>query len=362
MYKDSQDPHTQYQNNMANSLPSYLHLTENLRSTLRQAVDQESPDKVGILVDENTKVHCLPLLDLSADKIIEIKSGESEKNIASCQHIWSELTEAHFSRKSLLINLGGGVIGDMGGFAAATFKRGIPFINVPTTLLSQVDASIGGKLGVDFNGLKNHIGVFQQPSHIIIYPSFLKTLESRQLNSGFAEVIKHGLIYDATYWEEIKNHSKEEMDWMSLIQKSIQIKNDIVAQDPLEKGLRKILNFGHTLGHAIESHFLETPSPLLHGEAIAIGMVLEAHLSLQLHNISASEFEDIHSFIGLHFEYPELPKRHLLDAFLKQDKKNQHGNVQYALLKGIGRCTYDIEVSEEMIQLSLNAYDQMKSS
>ena len=183
---------------MSNKLPDYVHFTSNAAQTVREVLHTLQPDKVAILVDENTKEHCLPLLDFKYDILIEIGSGELQKNLDTCRFIWNELTAASFTRKSVLINLGGGVIGDMGGFTAATYKRGIPFINLPTTLLSQVDASVGGKLGVDFDGLKNHIGVFQNPYAVIVDPGFLTTLPKRDLVSGYAEVVKHALIYDAS--------------------------------------------------------------------------------------------------------------------------------------------------------------------
>ena len=203
-------------------------------------LDISGYSKVAILVDENTKQNCLPKLpQLDNSIIIEIKSGEEHKNINTCNFIWKQLTANHFDRNSLLINLGGGLIGDMGGFAASTYKRGIDFIHVPTTLLAMVDASIGGKLGVDFNGLKNQIGLFNNPESVLIFPEFLETLPGNQLKSGFAEVVKHALISDKNLWEKIISVPFNEMNWGKIIETSINIKNKIVLSDPYEKGERK---------------------------------------------------------------------------------------------------------------------------
>jgi len=360
--KDSQDGHILLvESSMSKNLPSYLTITNNLTQELEAAISTIKPDKIALLVDEHTKKHCLPFLEISFDSLIEIKSGEAQKNLNTCKLIWENLTALNFSRNSLLINLGGGVIGDMGGFAAATYKRGISFIHLPTTLLSQIDAGIGGKLGIDFGGLKNHIGVFKNPNNVIICPEFLNTLPEREIKSGFAEIIKHGLIYDSGYWEQIKEVSIDQTDRMDIIQRSVEIKNAIVERDPLEDGLRKILNFGHTLGHAIESHFLASPNYLLHGEAIAMGMILEAHLALRLEMLSQNEFEEIQTFILSHYRLPKAPELKELVSYLKQDKKNRDGGIRFALIEGIGRCTYDVEVSEELIMSSIKAYNRMKT-
>ena len=221
-------------------------------------LDVSQYSKIGILVDENTKEFCLPLLsEIKKSVIIEIKSGEENKNIDSCNLIWEALTKNCFDRNSLLINLGGGVIGDMGGFCASTYKRGIEFIQIPTSLLAMVDASVGGKLGVDFNGLKNQVGLFSNPKSVIINPKFLETLPEDELRSGFAEVVKHALIVDKNLWNHLKNNPFQDLYWEEIIESSVQIKNKIVMSDPKEKGERKKLNFGHTFGHAIESYYLE---------------------------------------------------------------------------------------------------------
>ena len=301
-------------------------------------LDISNYSQVAILVDENTKRDCLSKLpQIENALIIEIKSGEEYKNISTCSFIWEQLTINNFDRNSLLINLGGGVIGDMGGFCAATYKRGLEFINIPTTLLAMVDASVGGKLGVDFNGLKNQVGLFSNPKSVIINPKFLQTLPENQLKSGFAEVVKNALISDKSLWGKLTTTSFESLDWKAIIETSIQIKNTIVLADPLEKGDRKKLNFGHTFGHAIESYYLEKGTPILHGEAVYMGMILETEIS----NLSNIDKNEIKNYILSNFALPYTPKKSYLNKFLLNDKKNQNEKVNFSLLQSIGICTID---------------------
>jgi len=300
--------------------------------------------QIAILVDENTKRDCfskLPKLDNLI--IIEIKSGEENKNINTCNFIWEQLTKYNFDRNSLLINLGGGVIGDMGGFCASTYKRGIDFIQIPTTLLAMVDASIGGKLGINFNVLKNQIGIFSYPKTVLINPLFLETLPDNQLKSGFAEVVKHALISDKNLWNRLRNTSFEEQNWEEIIETSIQIKNKIVLSDPLEKGERKQLNFGHTFGHAIESYYLEKGTSILHGEAVFMGILLEIEIS-SLSDLVKSE---IKKYILSSFSLPHCPNKSDLIKYLKNDKKNSDGKISFSLLNKIGNCTIDNLFSED---------------
>lgn len=340
-------------------LPEYLHFSLQPAQILNELVGSLRPDKVAILVDEQSKEHCLPLMN-STFEVIEIKSGEKHKTLETCSLIWSGLTDMGFSRKSLLVNLGGGVIGDMGGFAASTYKRGIRFINFPTTLLSMVDASIGGKLGIDFNGFKNHIGVFNDPTAVVICSQFLKTLPDRQIASGFAEILKHGLIADKKYWERVKELSLMSSNWDEIIPHSVEIKQQVVLEDPLESGRRKILNFGHTLGHAIETYFLGTDDELLHGEAIAIGMILEAHLSHQKLGFSLNEVDQIAETMAKFFDLRHLPTLDKFEHLMFQDKKNEGGKLNFALLKAIGDCHYDIEVVSLEVQNALDYYHQIR--
>ncbi|MEQ8240877.1 MAG: 3-dehydroquinate synthase, partial [Cyclobacteriaceae bacterium] len=339
----------------------YIHFTVDPTATLTEIIQDERPDKVALLVDENTKSLCLPLLgSFHADLMIEIESGEKNKNLNTCQIIWQELTNAGFSRKSILVNLGGGVIGDMGGFCASTFKRGIRFINIPTTLLAAVDANIGGKLGIDFMGFKNHIGVFNDPTAVIVSDKFLSTLPKRELRSGYAEVIKHGLIADDKYFDQLRDSTFPAMDWQEIIRHSIGIKGSVVAEDPLEKGKRKILNFGHTLGHAIETYYLNNQKSLLHGEAIACGMILEAHISYQQNLISKISLEIICDYLSSIYEPVLIPTISEINELMIHDKKNVGLTINFSLINAIGSCLFDQQVSDKMIVEAVHFYENLK--
>lgn len=317
---------------------------------------------VHILVDENTKRLCLPKLEIDRHyHLIEIKSGEKNKTIRTCEQIWGELAHDRADRKSLLINLGGGVIGDMGGFAAATYMRGIDFVQVPTTLLSQVDASVGGKLAVDFKGLKNYIGLFKNPEQVIVDPQLLTTLPERQFRSGYTEMIKHALIADADIWRRMLDTPDwTDLDWISEIYQSILIKKNVVENDPTEQGRRKILNFGHTVGHALETASFETDRPLLHGEAIALGIICESYLATELCSLPVDQYEEIKKYItsiySINFDPIDMVDR-IIDV-MKSDKKNTRGQIMASLISVIGSCDYDIVLSDDQItdalkQLSL---------
>jgi 3-dehydroquinate synthase len=332
-------------------------------SALDDFLNNNSYSKIFILTDRNTSEYCLPLFKsylpkLTEYDLIEIDPGEENKNIDFCIGIWKMLLDFGADRKSLMINLGGGVITDIGGFAASTFKRGIDFVQIPTTLLSQVDASVGGKTGIDMDGVKNIIGTFAQPKAVFINSSFLSTLDDRQITSGFAEMIKHGLIYDSDYFKQLKAiHPKEIND--QLVCRSVEIKNDVVTKDPTEKGLRKILNFGHTIGHAIESYSLANDSfPLLHGEAIGAGMICEAYLSHRLNGLSLDALNEITDYVKSIFPIYSFGESIYEDLFtyMLNDKKNTSGNIGFALLKQIGVCEFDIYVSQENIKESLDYY------
>lgn len=322
--------------------------------------------KVFVLVDRNTEEYCLPIFrnllpDLIDFDIIEIDPGEENKNIDFCIGIWRTLVDFGADRRSLVINLGGGVVTDMGAFAASTFMRGIDFIHVPTTLLSQVDASVGGKTGIDMEELKNIIGTFANPKAVFISSQFLTTLDRAQWVSGFAEMLKHGLIQDATYFHRIKGMEVKEISIHEILH-SVKLKNDVVMQDPKELGLRKILNFGHTIGHAIEGYYLvNTNSPLLHGEAIAIGMICEAYLSNKYNGLSKNELNDITESITRIFPSVDLNKisdEDLIEIMLK-DKKNEQSKIGFALLKQIGEASYNHFLGIEEIKESVNYYRQL---
>jgi len=337
-----------------------LFFTDAIHEKLKEYVSDESYSSIVILVDENTDKHCYPLIQeaLPGHHKIVIKSGEAYKTLETCKQIWTELTNYQLDRNSLLINLGGGVIGDMGGFCAATYKRGIDFINLPTTLLSQVDASIGGKLGIDFKGFKNHIGLFKDPNAILIDTVFLKTLSKNEFLSGFAEIIKHSIIASEEQWNYLSSTPFEDINFAELIPKSVAIKKRVVEEDPYEKGKRKILNFGHTVGHAIESFYLDSDSHLLHGEAIAIGMICESYIARKLNLLSEKENKLIENFIRKHYRTHQSIEDDIegIYALALQDKKNKASKILMSLPNGIGSAQFDIEVNQQLFVESLNYY------
>lgn len=338
--------------------------TAEAKQALSRVLNQLSFSKLAVLTDENTQSLCLPIVSsiLPEDTIfISVRSGEVQKNLETCTEIWSQMTDAALDRKALMLNLGGGVITDMGGFCASLYKRGIRFLNMPTTLLSQVDASVGGKLGVDFNGLKNHLGVFNEPETVIIAPEFLKTLPQAELRSGYAEILKHGLIRDKSYFNKLKTTNWESQDWENLIIHSVGIKKAVVEADPKEAGLRKILNFGHTIGHAFESYFLDTKNHLLHGEAIALGMICEGFLSFEKIGFSFEELDQltktmIQIYGKVEFSVNELNP--ILDLCL-QDKKNEGSSLLFSLLNSIGDCAYNIPVNRDEIREAIIYYHNL---
>lgn len=350
----------------ANSYPIYFN--EKGYEALNTYISESKYSNLFIIVDSNTNEFCLskflPYLATNLTiEIVEFEAGEPNKNIDTCVEIWNVLTDLGADRKSLVINLGGGVVTDLGGFVASTFKRGIDFINIPTTLLSMVDASVGGKTGVDLGNLKNQIGVFNLPLMVLIDTSYLETLPQNEMRSGLAEMLKHGLIFDKAYWEkflDLKLVDFTELD--ELIYRSVEIKNEIVTIDPTEKNLRKALNFGHTLGHAIESYFLENENKktLLHGEAIAIGMILESYISLHKDLLNKDEYNQIKTAIksiydDVFFEENDIEP---IMELLIHDKKNEYGNIQFALIEGIGKIIINQSVENELI---LNAFQDYKS-
>ncbi len=337
-----------------------IHLNDN--NALSTYIENLAPSKVFVLVDEVTEQLCLyKILEVLPEKstIIHIDQGEVFKNIATASFIWKSLLENGADRHSLIINLGGGVIGDMGGFCASTYMRGIKFIQIPTTLLSQVDSSVGSKLGIDFNNVKNIIGVFQDPEAVIINTSFLKSLPYKQLLSGFAEILKHALIADKEMWYSLNNvNDITTLDFEDLVEKNISIKNNVVSQDPKEKGLRKILNFGHTIGHAIETILLGSDEELLHGEAIAIGMICEAYISYKKGFISIEDCNKIKQKITSLYgnKYKTIPSIDAIVKVMKYDKKNKDGKIMCSLLESIGSANYDQEITTDDVSDALNWY------
>lgn len=345
------------------SASNYDILIDEPYDRLNQIIDDYNPSKIFVIVDSNTEAHCLPLFKekIHADFLsIRIPAGEQYKNIQVCSGLWETLVKNQADRKSLVFNLGGGVVGDMGGFIAGTYMRGIQFIQIPTTLLSQVDASVGGKLGIDFKGYKNMVGLFLDPQCVWIDTTYLKTLDKRELRSGFAEVIKHALVRSKALWLQINasNFDLETANWKKIVIDNVEIKNYIVQQDFKESGLRKILNFGHTVGHAIESYYLNTESPLTHGESIIIGMHCESTISHLLGYLDSSSLNEIHTYLN------KVYKANLklgsisneLLALMMHDKKNSGSEKRFSLLSEIGKGNFDNSVEDSIIKEALSRY------
>ncbi len=336
-------------------------------SQLNNFIEALQPTQLLILVDENTHEHCLPTLlgNLETEisfEIIEIEAGEEMKTLETAAQLWEILTEFETDRKALMINLGGGVITDMGGFIASTYKRGIPFINIPTTLLGMCDASIGGKTGIDHQFLKNIIGTFAHPEQIFVFPEFLQTLPFEELRSGFAEMLKHGLITDESHWSDlisIKELTPQNI--FPFIERSMQIKQNVVEQDFTEQNVRKTLNFGHTIGHALESLFLLKGKPIMHGEAVALGMICETRISFLQDLISEDTSNAIVSNIQKYYPHLDISEFSVEEIvnLMKNDKKNSAGNINFSLITGIGSSIFNCSVSLENIKTSLLYYQNL---
>lgn len=322
--------------------------------------------KIFIIVDSNTQEHCLPsflntLETTVVIEIIEIEPGETHKTIETCSGVWDALAVLDADRKGLIINLGGGVVTDLGGFVASTFKRGMDFINIPTSLLSIVDASVGGKTGVDLGSLKNLIGIINNPQLVVIDTGFLATLPKNEMRSGLAEMYKHGLIADLEYWQQLSDLTTMTTDDLNqLIYDSIIIKNNVVLEDPTEQNVRKTLNYGHTLGHAIESYCLSNSKKqtLLHGEAIAIGMILESYLSNKQTGLPQEQLENISAVFSNMYDHIPFTQEDIdqVIELLKYDKKNMNGKVNFVLLKEIGIGVIDQEIPNDLIYEAFDYY------
>ena len=328
--------------------------------------------QIFILVDENTRKHCLPALlsytpAILNPIIIEIKSGENQKNIKSASYIWEMLTEHQAGRDSLLINLGGGVITDLGGFTAATYKRGIPYINVPTTLVGMADAAIGGKIAINLGKVKNQVGLFELPRGVYIYSGFLRTLEQIDFLNGIAEILKYGLIMDTGLWKKVerldfssllKERFKDSL-WDDLIRRTIKTKSEVIEKDFRDLKERRVLNFGHTVGHAFESFFMdENKTGISHGRAVASGIICESFLSTLKTGLSESSLNEIVKVIKSLF--PPLPLTtgdfDEIIGVKKHDKKNNQGTLNFTLLKACGKALINQLCTEEMVKQSLDFY------
>lgn len=353
--------------------------TENLKmitilndnfSELNDFLHEKSFSKIFILVDENTHEYCLPVLlgNMETDlgfEILEIEAGEEMKNVQTAIQLWEILTEMQADRKALVINLGGGVITDMGGFVASTYKRGIQFINIPTTLLSMCDASIGGKTGIDLMHYKNMVGTFTFPERIFVYPKFLETLPFKELRSGFAEMLKHGLIADKIHWKNLVQINKLDIEGIiPHIKTSTEIKQAVVEKDFQEKNIRKNLNFGHTIGHAVESLYLQQGNPVLHGEAVAMGMITETYLAYLEELISEGDCILIIESIRKYYPYLDIGDFKDDDIFslLLNDKKNMDSHINFSLISGIGACIFDKQCSKKNITKAIDFYRKLNDA
>ena len=333
-------------------------ISRNLGQDIADAVAARQHDRLFVLTDTTTLQLCWPLISqlpcMASAQMITIGDTDENKTLESLSHVWTCLQQGGATRHSLMLNLGGGMVTDLGGFAASTFKRGIAFINVPTTLLSQVDASVGGKTGINFGGLKNEIGVFNNADRVIISTDFLRSLDTKNLLSGYAEMLKHGLISNEQHLGELLTFDLDEPDYTALghlVQVSVGIKERIVEQDPTERGLRKALNLGHTAGHAIESLALEKGQPVLHGYAVAWGLICELFLSVGKCNFPKDKLRQVVQFIREHYgDCPiDCKQYERLYNFMKHDKKNEADNINFTLLGGIGDIRINQQASKEEI-------------
>ena len=340
-------------------------ISQDLCQSLTQAIDEVMHDLLFVLCDETTERLCLPVISdfecMKAAQRITIPATDSHKTLESLSHVWSELQRMGATRHSLMVNLGGGMVTDLGGFAASTFKRGIPYINIPTTLLSMVDASVGGKTGINFGGLKNEIGVFNNARSVILDTTFLRTMDHENICSGYAEMLKHGLINNEAMWAELLNFDLDSLDNLDIlgrmVAESVAVKQRIVTEDPTEQGIRKALNLGHTAGHAFESLALER-KPVLHGYAVAWGMIVELYLSVVKTGFPQDKMRQTVAFIKENYgrmniscdDYP-----HLIEL-MHHDKKNQGNNINFTLLGGIGYIRINQTATEEEIKDALDFY------
>ena len=353
------------------SIPQFVNdirVTNDLEFELPNLLKAYPLGKVFMVVDENTRRHCLPQLSqlsaLSDVPVLELQEGEENKNLESVVKVWNFLEENNADRKSLLINLGGGMLSDLCGFAASCFKRGLHFVNIPTTLLSQVDASVGGKTGINFNGLKNEIGVFNQPQTVIIASRFLTSLTKEHLLSGYAEMLKHGLIRSKEHWDELMAYDLQNIDYEMLnamIGRSVAIKEHFVVKDPTEQNIRKALNLGHTVGHAFESLALKQGRPIMHGYAVAYGLVVELYLSAQKAGFPIDEAEEISGWLLRTYGRFNIDRSDFEALYQKmtKDKKNEAGRINFTLIPRIGEVEINIDCEKQLIFDGLHFFSKL---
>ncbi len=340
-------------------------LTHEPAAEIDRIVTTVGPDRVFLLTDETTERLCRPLLGdsktLGSAGHIVIGATDVHKDVETLSAVWRQLGDGGGSRHSLLVCLGGGMVTDLGGFAASTFKRGIRYVNVPTTLLAMVDAAVGGKTGINFNGLKNEVGVFNKSVAVVIDSTFLRTLDRQNLCSGYAEMVKHGLISDETHWAELLRFDLDAPDYAELqrlVARSIRVKEDIVEQDPLERGIRKALNVGHTAGHALESLALAENRPVLHGYAVAWGMVCELYLSCVKAGFPRDKMRQTVDYVRRHYGTFAFDCKHYyrLYDYMTHDKKNVGGIINFTLLADVGDIRLDQTADKDEIFAMLDFY------
>lgn len=332
--------------------------TNDIQSAAKQTIESLDPDRVFILCDKNTERHCLPLLAQDEATLICIDSSDEAKNIDTLTLVWHTLQEGGATRHSLLLNLGGGMVTDLGGFAAATFKRGIRFVNIPTTLLAMVDAAVGGKTGINFGGLKNEVGCFRDADEVVIHTPFLATLDAANLRAGYAEMLKHALLTDRKMWADhlLYDLAKPDLKVLQdMVRQSIEVKQHIVSEDPHERGLRKVLNLGHTIGHAIESLALKR-TPLLHGYAVAYGLIAELYLSAAQAGFPTEALHQTVNFVRTYYGRPDIGCNDYdaLYALMMHDKKNCGNDINFTLLADIGQPLINQRVTRPLINEALD--------
>jgi 3-dehydroquinate synthase len=340
-------------------------ISKNLNQELAMAISECEHDRIFVLTDETTKQKCWPLIKdflcLKNTQLITIPATDVHKDLDSLAYVWKSLGDGGATRHSCLINLGGGMVTDLGGFAASTFKRGFDFINIPTTLLAMVDASVGGKTGINFNGLKNEIGVFCDSKFVILNTQFLKTSDAKNICSGYAEMLKHGLISNDKMWADLINFDLNNPDLKQLqhmVAESVKVKEDIVTIDPKEKGIRKALNLGHTVGHAFEAMALKRERPILHGYAVAYGLICELYLSAVKTGFPTEKMHQTINFIKENygqFDFTCDDYDYLIER-MEHDKKNTSGTINFTLLEDVGKIKINQTASIEEIKQALDFF------
>jgi 3-dehydroquinate synthase len=352
----------------ASKIHSNIIFSQKVAFELEKIIQQFPAGKIFLLTEEVPEKLCLPLIAEMIErygiKTVSILGGETNKSIRSVEQVWEFLSKNRADRKSLLINIGGGMLTDLGGFAASTFKRGMAFVNIPTTLLAQVDASLGGKTGINFNGLKNEIGVFKEPDAVIINTGFLKTIDHENFLSGYAEMLKHGLIKSPEHWEELMAYDLQNIDYASLqeiIAHSVAVKEWHVANDLTEQNIRKALNFGHTVGHAFESYALHSGRPVLHGFAVVYGMIVELYLSAKICGFPQTQLDEISSWLlDVYGKFGiETSDYDALYELMTHDKKNEGSRINFTLITKIGEVAINQDCSKELIFEALDYYSKL---